>query len=181
MIGQFKKHICIDQSKFHIFSHLREILLNGMPNVPMCPTCYNCSTCPRAQVYFTDQKIRKCKLCTHTFLRVLSLILDLNFAISLQKASKKKQNKKLSIGQGFKKFSYISHLVFCLHFSTQIITYIFSIILYILFRGHLEHLKVKLPYSMEGCIVEQINSCGLISMHCKCFTLIFPSPFRASC
>ena len=44
--------------------------------MPICPTC------TRAQVYFTDRKIKKWKFCTHTFLRVLSLILDLNFAIS---------------------------------------------------------------------------------------------------
>ena len=47
-----------------------------VPFGPMDPTC---PTCPRAQVYFTDRKIKKWKLCTHTFLRVLSLILDLNF------------------------------------------------------------------------------------------------------
>ena len=46
------------------------------PYVPYVPTR---PTCPRAQVYFTDQRIKKWNLCTHTFLRVLSLILDLNF------------------------------------------------------------------------------------------------------
>ena len=25
---------------------------------PMCPTCSTCPTCPRAQVYFTDRKIK---------------------------------------------------------------------------------------------------------------------------
>ena len=58
-------------------------LLNGVPYVPYVPTCPTCSTCPtcpacpRAQVYFTDQKMKKWKLCTHTFLRVLILILTL--------------------------------------------------------------------------------------------------------
>ena len=47
--------------------------------VPYVSTRLTCPTCPRAQVYFTDRKIKKWKLCTHTFLRVLSLILDLNF------------------------------------------------------------------------------------------------------
>ena len=53
-----------------------------VPNVPTRPMCSTYPTCPRAQVYFTDRKIKKWKLCTHTFLRVLSLVLDLNFAIS---------------------------------------------------------------------------------------------------
>ena len=59
-------------------------LLNGVLNVPMCHRCPTCSTCPRAlrtlrvlQVYFTDWKIKKI-LCTHTFLTLLSLILDLS-------------------------------------------------------------------------------------------------------
>ena len=53
--------------------------------VPTRHTCSTCPACPRAQVYFTDCKIKKWKLYTHTFLRVLSLIQDLNFAISQQK------------------------------------------------------------------------------------------------
>ena len=49
------------------------------------PTCSACPTCPRAlcalraQVYFTDQKIKKWEIFTRAFLRVLRLILDLNF------------------------------------------------------------------------------------------------------
>ena len=91
----FLKDSCEDMQK-------GRSLLNGVPNVPTCPTCPralrairahapcvlyvpyvptrpNCPTCPRAQVYFTDQKIKKWKFCTHTFLRVLSLIFGLNF------------------------------------------------------------------------------------------------------
>ena len=29
-----------------------------VPYVPMRPTCPTCPTCPRAQVYFTDRKIK---------------------------------------------------------------------------------------------------------------------------
>ena len=47
--------------------------------VPYVPTRPTCPTCPPAQVYFTERKIKRWKFCTHTFLRVLSLILDLNF------------------------------------------------------------------------------------------------------
>ena len=85
--------------KYFIFHWKFESLLNGVPNMPTCPralralralrahapyvsTCPTCSTCPRAHVYFTDRKIKKWKLCTHMFIRVLSLVLDLNFAIS---------------------------------------------------------------------------------------------------
>ena len=50
--------------------------------LPTCSTCPTCPTCVPAQIYFTDRKIEKWTFCTHTFLRVLSLILELNFAIS---------------------------------------------------------------------------------------------------
>ena len=50
-----------------------------VPYVLTCSTCPTCPTCPHAHVYFTDRKIKKWKFCTHTFLRLLSLILGLNF------------------------------------------------------------------------------------------------------
>ena len=50
-----------------------------VPYVAYVPTRPTCPMCPRAQVYFTDWKIKKWKFCTHTFLRVLSLTLSLNF------------------------------------------------------------------------------------------------------
>ena len=48
-------------------------------NVPYVLYVPTRPTCPRGQVYFIGRKIKKWKLCTHAFLRVLSLILDLNF------------------------------------------------------------------------------------------------------
>ena len=56
--------------------------LSLLNDVPKHPTRSKCPTCTRAQVYFTDWKIKKWKLCIRTFIRVLSLILGLNFAIS---------------------------------------------------------------------------------------------------
>ena len=60
---------CFESAKWRAQGALS--LLNGVPNVLTCPTC------PRAQVYFTERKIKKLKFCTHSFLKVLSLILDL--------------------------------------------------------------------------------------------------------
>ena len=50
----------------------------------------------------------------------------------------------------------------------------------------IQHLEVQSGLSvtiksidLEGYLFEQIESCRPISMHCKCFTLIFPRPFQA--
>ena len=47
--------------------------------VPTCSACPRALRALRAQVYFTDRKIKKWKIFTCAFLRVLRLILDLNF------------------------------------------------------------------------------------------------------
>ena len=67
----FKEHVKIKSAKWRAQRALRAHVLYA-PYVPMRPTC------PRAQVYFTEGKIRKWKFCTHTFLKVLSLILNIN-------------------------------------------------------------------------------------------------------
>ena len=62
-----------------------------VPYVPYIPTRPTCPTCPRAlralrahvpKYILQTGKLKKWKLCTDTFFRVLSLNLDLNFTIS---------------------------------------------------------------------------------------------------
>ena len=81
-----RAYLCLnnESAKWHA-QRAQRVLRAHVPYVlyvPYMPTRPACPTCRRAQVYFTDWKIKKWKPFTHTFVKVLSLILDLNFAIS---------------------------------------------------------------------------------------------------
>ena len=69
----------------------RTKILSLLNDVFKRPKCSTCPTCPRAlgalsaqvpKYILQTEKLKKWKLCTRMFIRVLSLILDLNFAIS---------------------------------------------------------------------------------------------------
>ena len=105
-------HTCNGERLTKLESAKWRALRAHAPYVPYVLTCSTCPTCPRAHVYFTDWKIKKWKFCTHTFLRLLSLILGLNFRnyrfiqtswLSLFSSRKKSQVKF---------FSY-NKLIFC--------------------------------------------------------------------